>query len=101
MAPQIKVALAVALVFVFTGCSAKTETPNGFYDIKGTVVALDTTKKTIELDHEEIPGVMAAMDMAYSVADAKILAGLKPGDTVRGKLKAQSGDYTITSLAKH
>ena len=101
MAPQIKVALTVALVFVFTGCSAKTETPNGVYDIKGTVVAVDATKKTVELDHAEIPGLMAAMDMAYSVADAKILAGLKPGDTVRGKLKAQSGDYTITSLAKH
>jgi Copper binding periplasmic protein CusF len=43
---------------------------------------------------------MPAMDMAYSIADPKILAGLKAGDSVQGKPKAESGNYTITSLAK-
>ena len=44
--------------------------------------------------------MMPAMDMAYSIADPKILAGLKAGDSVQGKPKAESGNYTITSLAK-
>ena len=101
MHPQVKIALAIGLILLFVSCRDKTATPNGVYNIKGTVVALDITKKTVELDHEEIPGVMEAMDMAYAVADAKLLAGLKPGDTVLGKLKAESGNYTITSLAKH
>ena len=43
---------------------------------------------------------MPAMDMAYSIADPKILAGLKASDSVQGKPKAESGNYTITSLAK-
>ena len=101
MRPQIKSAIALGLVLIFVGCRDKTVQPNGVYDIKGTVVTLDTAKKAVELDHEEIPGIMAAMDMAYAVADPKLLAGLKLGDTVLGKLKVESGNYTITSLAKH
>jgi len=92
---------AVVLVALgFAGCQNKTASPNGVYDIKGTVVAIDSASKTVELDHEEIPGVMEAMNMAYAVADPSLLAGLKLGDSVLGKLKAESGNYTITSLSR-
>ena len=100
MRRQFKSALFASVVLLFAGCKKETAPPNGVYDITGTVVSTDSAAKTVELDHEEIPGVMAAMDMAYSVADPKILAGVKAGDSVRGKLKAESGNYTITSLSK-
>lgn len=82
------------------GCKRDSASPNGVYDIQGAVVSVDSAQKTIDLDHAAIPGVMAAMDMVYSVSDAKLLAGLKPGDSVRGKLKAESGNFTITTLQK-
>ena len=93
------------LALVLAGCSNQTG-PTGqdaakVADIKGKVVSVDPAKKTVELDHEAIPGLnMRAMKMEYTVADPKLLEGLKPGDSVQGKVKAESGRYTITSLEK-
>lgn len=71
------------------------------YDVKAKVVAVDIDKKTVTLDHEDIPGLMKAMEMKFSVEDAKVLEGIKPGDEVHGKLKVKSGNnYTITELRK-
>lgn len=71
------------------------------YDIKGKVVAVDAAKKTITLDHEDIPGLMKAMKMEFRAEDEKVLAGIKAGDAVHGKLKAEAGSYVVTSLEKH
>src|SRR5579859_3293831 len=87
------------LALFLVGC-AREGSHDGVYPIKGAVIALDTAKGTVELDHEQVADVMAAMDMTYAVADPKLLRGLKPGDSVEGRLKLQSGNYTITTLAK-
>ena len=100
MRPRVRSVLLAGLVLICAACQSKTETPNGVYDIRGAVVALDSAKKTVELDHEEIPGVMPAMSMEYSVVDPKVLQGLNLGDSVRGKVKVESGNYSITSLVK-
>jgi protein SCO1/2 len=70
------------------------------YDIRGTVVAVAPDSGTVNLDHEEIPGLMAAMKMEYQVQDAGMLHGLKPGDRVSGRLQARDGDYLIVTLEK-
>lgn len=90
-------AAVVGLVLVSAACQPQA---SRVYDIKGTVVAVDTASKTLELDHEEIPGYMAAMRMTYPLADPRVLNGLVPGDSVQGKLKVESRSYTITSLEK-
>jgi Cu/Ag efflux protein CusF len=70
------------------------------YDIRGTVVAVAPDSGTVNLDHEEIPGVMAAMKMEYQVQDVGMLNGLKPGDRVSGRLQARDGQYLILALEK-
>lgn len=70
------------------------------YDIRGTVVSVAPDSDTVNLDHEEIPGVMAAMKMDYQVQDAGILGGLKPGDRVSGRLQVRDGEYLIVALEK-
>lgn len=96
MLQQVKGVVIAGLVLILAGCQAASRV----YDVKGTVVAVDPTAKTLELDHEEIPGYMQAMRMTYPVADAKLLEGLSAGDSVLGKLKVGSRSYTLTSLAK-
>jgi Cu/Ag efflux protein CusF len=54
----------------------------------------------VTLDHDDIPGLMKAMTMEFSVKDAKILDGLEIGDHVEGKLLVESGKYLITELKK-
>jgi len=71
------------------------------YDIKGTVVSVDAAEKTVTLDHEDIPGHMAAMNnMPFHVEDAKLLDGLKKGDRVQGRLKKTDSGDLITKLEK-
>src|SRR5437899_2271151 len=105
MRPHLRTAV-VGLVLVLAGCSSQSGSTGQdaakVADIKGKVVSVDPAKKTVELDHEAIPELdMKAMKMEYTVADARLLDGLKPGDSVHGKVKAESGKYTITSLEKH
>ena len=88
------------LVLTIAGCTPSSGDKEKVYDIKGKVVSLDAEKKSVRLDHEDIPGFMKAMEMDFSVQDAKILTGLKTGDQVQGKLKVKDSGYAITELQK-
>jgi len=92
--------VALLLLLAFAGCTGgKPATQAGKqYPIKGKVIAVDPSKSSVKLDHEEIPGLMPSMEMDYSVEDAKLLEGIKPGDQTQGQLRAESGKYTITRL---
>ena len=95
--------LILMLVFVagfISGCGKGGGDKEKLYDIKGKVLAVDTEKKKVTLDHEEIPGYMQAMEMSFAIADVKVLEGLNPGDQVRGKLKRTAGEPVITELHK-
>ena len=94
--------LSFALFAVLiAGCTQGSGEKEKTYDIKGKVVSLDSEKKNVRLDHEAIPGYMGAMVMDFTVQAAKMLAGLKAGDAVHGKLKVKDGNRTITELQKH
>jgi Cu/Ag efflux protein CusF len=100
MLHRVKGVAVAGLVLVLVGCQGQAGSVSREHDIKGVVVTVDTGSKTLELDHEEIPGFMKAMRRTYAVADVKLLEGLKAGDSVRGKLEAAAGNYTITSLER-
>lgn len=94
-------ALSVALfALVVAGCNPGGGDKEKIYDIKGKVVSLDAEQKTVKLDHEDIPGFMRAMEMDFKVQDAKVLTGLKAGDSVQGKLRVKDSNYVITELEK-
>jgi protein SCO1/2 len=85
----------------FAGCGTGTsEKATKSYPIKGTVTAIDLKKPSVKLDHEDIPGLMQAMEMNFSVKDAKILEGIKAGDHVSGELVKDDSGMTITRLEK-
>jgi hypothetical protein len=43
---------------------------------------------------------MKAMQMQFSVENAKVLDGIKAKDSVHGKLKVVGSDYILTELVK-
>lgn len=49
---------------------------------KGVVKALGQDKKSVKIDHEDIPGFMKAMTMAFPVSDPRLLDGIAVGDAV-------------------
>ena len=91
--------LLVSLVLI--GCQSRSNAPKEkSYDVKGTVVSVNLNEPSVELDHQDIPGLMKAMVMPFKAASPKLLEGLKPGDKVQGKLKVAAGGQTITVLEK-
>ncbi len=90
----------VVLALIVAGCNSGGGDKEKVYDIKGTVVSLNAEKKTVRLDHEDIPGFMKAMEMDFPVQDSKLLTSLKVGDQVQGRLKAKDSNYVITELQK-
>ena len=48
----------------------------------GVVKAIDPTKTSVTIAHEEIPGFMKAMTMPFEVSSPSVLAGIAVGDTV-------------------
>jgi protein SCO1/2 len=94
--------LALGVPLAFAGCKGGEQASSAGkqYAIKGKVLAVDPSKLTVKLDHEEIPGLMKAMEMDYPVETAKVLEGIKIGDQVQGHLKVESGKYIIVQLEK-
>ena len=62
------------------------------FPLKGTVVSIDRPQQRIVVDHEEIPGFMAAMAMPYPVAEPKLLDVASPGDQI-------TADVVVTDTA--
>ena len=102
---------AAALAVVLLGCSgcgsdghatgpASMGVPEGLYEFRGVVVAVDRPRGLLEVDHEAIPGVMPAMIMPYEVADAALLDGIAAGDRVRGTLRVDSRGLVVVALAR-
>ncbi|HTC23820.1 MAG TPA: multicopper oxidase domain-containing protein, partial [Gemmatimonadales bacterium] len=59
------------------------EVANHLHEGLGVVISIDARKSRLVVDHEEIPGFMAAMTMNYLVNPASLLQGLIPGDKIR------------------
>jgi len=73
---------------------------NGDYPGKGIVTKINLELGSVGLDHEEIKGVMPAMQMEFYVSDKKLLDGLKVGDKVDFVLRYKDSTETIVNIKK-
>ncbi len=92
--------LLAALSFALGGCSRKPSDADAQrYDLKGTVVSVDRARKIVNVDHEEIPGYMAAMRMDFPLKDADALRVVEAGDTIQATLVVADTEYWLESPA--
>ncbi len=70
------------------------------YDGKGVVTKINMEIGSVELKHDEIKGLMPAMQMEFHVSDKKMLDNLKVGDTVDFVLEDNAGSEQIISIKK-
>jgi Cu/Ag efflux protein CusF len=66
------------------------------YEAVGTVVGALPRGGRLIVDHEEIKGFMAAMEMSYPVTPPSLLNGLNAGDKIQFTI--DGGNSTITSI---
>jgi len=95
----------VAAVLVGSGCSREeagqpAPQPVQKWTVKGKVEGMNPEQKTVTLNHQDIPGLMAAMTMSFQVEDAGMLEGFSAGDAVEFVLEQKASGLTVTSLRK-
>jgi Cu/Ag efflux protein CusF len=80
---------------VQTSATAATKTSaTKRYPLTGRVVSVDKPNKSINIDGEEIPGFMSAMQMPYQVKDATLLDKVAPGTRIKAVIvMANEGAY--------
>jgi Cu(I)/Ag(I) efflux system protein CusF len=92
---------------IFTGCG-KPATPSGpaaavqsnSYQGVGVVKALDPKKPAIEIDHQDIEGLMEGMQMEFPVTDARLLNGLAVNDRIEFTIENNAGVMRVTAIKK-
>jgi len=76
--------------------SAAVETFHG----SGTVLSTNPKYPSVEVDHQEIVGLMPAMTMEFYVKDGSLLTGLNRGDKIEFTIENGVGGLKITEIKK-
>lgn len=74
---------------------------DGNYDGKGEVTKINSELGSIELKHEDMPGLMPAMQMEFFVKDKALLKGLAVGDKVDFVVEYKHPTEVISSIKKN
>ena len=73
---------------------------DGNYNGKGTVTKIDEKVGSVGLDHENIEGLMPAMQMEFYVTDKALLNGLTVGDKVDFVIEYKRGTEKVSRIDK-
>jgi protein SCO1/2 len=84
-------ACLIALVLL-AGCRQTPKEPPKRYPLQGQILAVNSDRRELTISHGDIPNFMPAMTMIYPVADAKLLDGRTPGETVTAVLEVDSNN---------
>jgi len=84
------------LISVLAGCETKPEQRH--YPIQAEVVAVELPKKLIIVKHGDIPGLMPAMTMSYTIAIPKEAESLGPGDKISADLVVSSSNARLEKI---
>jgi len=68
------------------------------YRLVGVVRSVDQKNGEVEIEHEAIAGYMPAMTMPFSLKDQDLVAELRPGDAVEGRLRVSATESELTDL---
>jgi protein SCO1/2 len=66
----------------------------------GIVTDLDPKVPMIEIDHEDIKGLMPAMQMPFHVKDKGVLEGIKRGDRIEFTVENGVRGMLVTAVRK-
>ena len=83
-----------------TPSATATATPANTYQGVGVVKSIDPNVPAIEIDHEEIVGLMQGMQMEFRVTDAALLNGLAVNDRVDFTIDNNTGEMKIIAIKK-
>lgn len=90
--------LALSLSLTAAACTRSNQNAVRRYRLRGTVVQIDKAQGHLVVNHQEIPGFMAAMTMPYPVLDAPVLDRLSPGDQITADVVVTSNEIHLENI---
>jgi protein SCO1/2 len=85
-------ALLFPLLFIAGACERQRASAQAKrYEMRGTVVSFDKAQEQVVISHEEIPGLMEAMTMPYTLRDPTAYDVMKAGDKIQATLVVDGG----------
>ncbi len=73
---------------------------NRVFIARGVIRELPVGGRTLVVRHEEVPGLMPKMTMAFTVHDTNELQGLHPGDTITFRVRATEDQSWIEGIQR-
>lgn len=96
--------LAVVLLAVFGSACRDRARQYREFPLKGQVLSVGTTGsngwRELSIKHEDIPGFMPAMSMAYYVRQPSLLDNIAPGDLVTARLILDGSEVYVDRVTK-
>lgn len=97
--------VVVGFLLMLFACSGETAKPisepgEKLYTVRGTILSRNSGANTLHVDHEEIPGFMAAMRMDYSVRGADVADLPSDNSRFEAKLHVTERAYWLTDVKK-
>jgi protein SCO1/2 len=89
----VRVCALIGVVLCSASCSRGRE-----YELRGQVLAVDASRQEVTVKHEDIPGFMPGMTMAFKVRNGGILEGRKAGDLIRATLVVEDADAYLKKI---
>ncbi len=97
------IALALGGVLLFAACGEKSEriaSSTHHYEARGLIRGLPPDHKTIDVEHEDIPGFMPSMTMPFEVREPREFSGLQIGEAISFRLNVTQQDSWIDQIRK-
>lgn len=100
--------LVIIFLLLCTSCGGTPNVPLGpaaatqttTYQAVGVVKGLKPETPSIDIDHEEIKGLMPAMQMEFFVSDKSLLDGLTTGDKIDFTVEYAVGGLKVVAIKK-
>lgn len=92
--------LFLAIALFSCGRDADLEKNAQHYETRGVVRGISPDRKTLEIQHENIPDFMPSMTMPFLVRDEKQVADLRLGDPISFRITVTPKDFWIDQVRK-
>jgi mono/diheme cytochrome c family protein len=101
---KLLIVFALLVCFAAVSCSKsvsnETSGEKKVFNSTGVIKAIDLNALKITIDHQDIPGYMATMEMSFTLANAAVADGIAVGDKVAFVLERADGKVKLTRMSK-
>ncbi|MBI4369018.1 MAG: copper-binding protein [Elusimicrobia bacterium] len=91
-----KIFAVLTLMLIFAGCATKGKE----HSTTGVIQEVRNGGVAVVISHEEFPGFMEGMTMAFDTEKPSLAQGLAAGDKIQFTISDRSGSWRISAISK-